>query len=112
MLQRLLVSAGYAPQVAENVGDAIRTGRQQRFGLLLSDLALPDGTGIDVLRALRLSGPNVDIPAIALTGHGMPDDIGNTEAAGFCDHLTKPIDMDRLQAAITRATGHNGRNSL
>jgi signal transduction histidine kinase/CheY-like chemotaxis protein len=112
MLERLLVSAGYAPQVADNVGDAIRTGRQQRFGLLLSDLALPDGTGIDVLRALRASGPNVDIPAIALTGHGMPDDIGNTEAAGFCDHLTKPIDMDRLQAAISRATGHNDRNSL
>ena len=100
------------PQVAENVGDAIHTGRQKRFGLLLSDLALPDGTGIDVLRALREGGPNVDIPAIALTGHGMPDDIGNTEAAGFCDHLTKPIDMERLQAAIIRATGHNGRDSL
>jgi signal transduction histidine kinase/CheY-like chemotaxis protein len=112
MLERLLVLAGYAPHVAENVGDAIRTGREQRFGLLLSDLALPDGTGIDVLRAIRAGGPNADIPAIALTGHGMPDDIGNTESAGFCDHLTKPIDMDRLQAAITRATGHNGRNLL
>jgi signal transduction histidine kinase/CheY-like chemotaxis protein len=112
MLERLLVLAGYAPKVAGNAGDAIRTGQQQRFGLLLSDLALPDGSGIDVLRALRKGGPNVDIPAIALTGHGMPDDIGSTEAAGFCDHLTKPIDMDRLQAAITRATGHNGRNLL
>src|SRR5439155_4260369 len=46
MLERLLRSAGYAPQVAENVVDAIRTGRQQRFGLLLSDITLPDGTGL------------------------------------------------------------------
>jgi signal transduction histidine kinase/ActR/RegA family two-component response regulator len=112
MLERLLVSAGYAPRVAENVVDAIRTGREQRFGLLLSDLALPDGSGIDVLRALRERGPNVDIPAIALSGHGMPDDIGSTEAAGFCEHLTKPIDMDRLQAAISRATGHIRRKTL
>ena len=108
LLERLLRGAGYVPEVAETVASASRAGAERNFDLLLTDLALPDGTGIDVLRAFRRTTVNADIPAIALTGHGMPDDLINTESAGFCFHLTKPVDLQQLQAAIQRAVERDG----
>jgi CheY-like chemotaxis protein len=84
-------------------------GTHNRFDVLLTDLSLPDGTGIDVLHALRASRDNADIPAIALTGRGMPEDLMHTQAAGFCLHLTKPVDLDQLDAAIRRAVAEKSR---
>jgi PAS domain S-box-containing protein len=111
LLERLLRAVGFATQIAETVSDATRIGTEREFDVLLTDLSLPDGTGIDVLRALRKTQTNGNIPAIALTGHGMPEDLRSTEAAGFVSHLTKPVDLDLLRAAIGRAVnqGGNGR---
>jgi CheY-like chemotaxis protein len=44
-------------------------------------------------------------PAIALTGYGMDSDITASRSAGFTEHLTKPVDLATLQAAIHRVTG-------
>ena len=108
VLARLLRAGGYAPEVAESVAAAAEAGQARRFDLLLSDFTLPDGTGLDVLRALRASRHNADIPAIALSGHGMPEDITRTEAAGFRMHLTKPVDLQQLRAAIVSVMDRNG----
>jgi CheY-like chemotaxis protein len=91
------------------VAAATLAGREARFDLSLIDLMLPDGSGIDVLRALRQTEANASIPAIALTGHGMPEDLMKTEAAGFRFHLTKPVDAQQLQAAIRRAVVTDSR---
>jgi PAS domain S-box-containing protein len=107
LLDRLLRAAGFAPEVAETVASATQAGADRKFDVLLTDLALPDGTGIDALRALRQTRVNAEIPAIALTGHGMPDDLMSTESAGFCFHLTKPVDLQQLEAAIHRAVNRD-----
>jgi CheY-like chemotaxis protein len=107
LLARLLRYDGYDAEVAETAADAIRAGNERRFDVLLTDLSLPDGTGVDVLRALRASRTNPAMPAIAITGHGMPEDRTRTRHEGFCCHLTKPVDLEQLQAALQRALDRN-----
>ncbi len=75
-----------------------RAGRP--FELLLSDIELPDGNGLELMRDLRGRG---EIPGIAMSGFGAEEDIQLSHAAGFFDHLIKPIDPTRLDAAIRRA---------
>ncbi|HYP17698.1 MAG TPA: response regulator, partial [Opitutus sp.] len=69
------------------------------YDLLISDLGLPDGSGLDLMRELqnRFQGR-----AIALTGYGMESDVRSTHEAGFAEHLTKPVQIAALRAAIAR----------
>jgi DNA-binding response OmpR family regulator len=67
--------------------------------VIVSDIGLPDGTGLDLMRELRLRG---DRPSIALTGFGMESDVRASVAAGFDLHLTKPVNIERLVEAIHR----------
>jgi CheY-like chemotaxis protein len=71
------------------------------FDVLVSDIGLPDGTGIDLIRAVREKLCK-RMPAVALTGFGMDEDINRTREAGFDEHLTKPINFARLIETIRR----------
>lgn len=68
----------------------------------MSDIGLPDGTGIDLITAARQVS---DMPAIALTGYGMEEDVAKCLAAGFNGHLTKPISFQKLQLMIRQLKG-------
>jgi CheY-like chemotaxis protein len=70
------------------------------FQLLISDIGLPDGSGYDLLKELRRRGP---IVGIAVTGYGMESDIAESMRAGFSIHLTKPIKIAALEAALHEA---------
>jgi signal transduction histidine kinase/ActR/RegA family two-component response regulator len=97
---RLLGTLGYEVVVASDVASAKRFADAQRFDIVVSDLGLPDGTGLDVLKYVRARH---GLPAIAVSGYGMEEDQQQTKAAGFLEHLIKPIDLPKLQAAISRA---------
>jgi CheY-like chemotaxis protein len=71
--------------------------RESELDLLISDLGLPDGTGLDVIRRLSTSRR---LPGIALSGYGMEDDVRRSHAAGFDRHLTKPVSLQTLEAVI------------
>jgi signal transduction histidine kinase len=101
-LSRLLRNLGYHVHSAGSVSDGVRIATANHFDILLSDLGLPDGSGIDLLRQLRSLNGRRPWKAIALTGFGMDEDILRTSEAGFCDHLTKPINFQKLQAALER----------
>jgi CheY-like chemotaxis protein len=62
-------------------------------------MGLPDGTGIDLIQ--RLSADR-RINAIALSGFGMEDDVRRSKDAGFAEHLTKPVDINKLDCVIQR----------
>ena len=96
-MKLLLRRLGYEVLAADNMGDALRIAEEQPFDILLSDIGLPDGSGLELLRRIRLVR---DVPALALSGFGMDEDIERSRDAGFSDHLTKPVSIDRLQAAI------------
>ena len=67
------------------------------FDLLISDVGLPDGSGLDLMKELLGRRP---IKGIALTGYGMDADVRRTREAGFRRHLTKPVSFPGLQRAI------------
>lgn len=79
-------------------------GLQQAFGrpldLILLDMNLPDGHGLDVLKSLRADPRTADLPVVALSADAMPDSIRTALAAGFDDYLTKPIDLTRLEHLV------------
>jgi signal transduction histidine kinase/ActR/RegA family two-component response regulator len=76
------------------------------FDLLLSDIELPDGDGLYLMRELNTRRP---MPGIAVSGFGAPEDLRLSREAGFLDHLTKPVDLNQLDAAIRRVTSDGGK---
>lgn len=74
----------------------------ETFDLIISDIGLPDGNGVDLMRDLQSRRA---VPAIALTGYGEDEDIRKSHAAGFRAHLTKPIDFRVLEATIKSVLG-------
>lgn len=98
-MKLLLHRLGYEVLAAENMSDALQIAEQQHFDILLSDIGLPDGSGLELIKRIRSIR---DVPALALSGFGMDEDIERSRDAGFADHLTKPVSIDRLQAAIAQ----------
>jgi two-component system CheB/CheR fusion protein len=101
MMLRLLARRGYAVTLATTFAEATQAIESRTFDLLLSDLGLPDGSGLDLMRAVASRSPK--LPGIALSGYGMPDDARKSLDAGFLAHIPKPIAIERLWAAIDRA---------
>jgi CheY-like chemotaxis protein len=98
-MKLLLNRLGYEVLAAENMTNALRLAEERHFDILLSDIGLPDGSGLELLKRLRAVR---NVPALALSGFGMDEDIDRSSEAGFADHLTKPVSIDRLQAAIAQ----------
>jgi HAMP domain-containing protein/signal transduction histidine kinase len=96
-LTNLLRRRGYQVQSALNFQSALDLSSKEQFDVLISDLALPDGSGMDLVQKLQSTRPVV---GIALTGFGMDDDIRRGRQAGFHYHLVKPIDLNRLDLLI------------
>ncbi len=96
-LTNLLRRRGYQVQSALDFHSALDLSAKEEFDVLISDLALPDGSGIDLMQTLQSKRP---IIGIALTGFGMEDDIRKGREAGFRYHLVKPIDLNRLDLLI------------
>src|SRR5436309_14747292 len=101
-LEKLLVRRGHLVAATHNVRSAMETAVRNQFDLLISDIALPDGSGVDLMRQLRAIS---SIPGIAISGFGNNGDIERSLQAGFSEHLIKPIKLDDLEAAIERAIG-------
>ena len=96
-LTNLLRRRGYHVQSALDFQSALDLGTKGEFDVLISDLALPDGSGIDLMQTLQSTRP---ILGIALTGFGMENDVRKSRDAGFQHHLVKPIDLNKLDLLI------------
>jgi HAMP domain-containing protein/signal transduction histidine kinase/ActR/RegA family two-component response regulator len=95
-LTSLLRRRGYHVQSALTFQSALELSAKEQFDVLISDLGLPDGSGIDLIQKL-VSKPPL---GIALTGFGMEADIRKSRQVGFQHHLVKPIDLNKLDALI------------
>lgn len=96
-LVRILKNAGYEVSHATTLKQARETAAKEKFDLLISDLGLPDGSGLELMPELR---QRHDMEGIALSGFGTDDDVAASKAAGFIFHLIKPVDWERLEEAI------------
>jgi signal transduction histidine kinase len=99
VLARLLRRRGYDVEVARDAQEARSLSDQKTFDLLVSDIALPDATGCELLK--ELSAKN-GLRGIAMSGFGSDVDLAQSKEAGFLEHLVKPIDTRTLDAAIQR----------
>lgn len=101
LLMLFLQDYGYAITHAASVAEGLACAAQKEFDIVLTDLGLPDGSGVEIGRAL-----GARLPVVALSGYGSPIDRQRTQAAGFAAHLIKPADPEvvheTLQAALHR----------
>ncbi len=98
VLARLLCKQGHQVETASSVEAALALAAAgTAFDLVISDLGLPDGNGIDLMVQLRR---DFGLRGIALSGYGMDEDLARTKRAGFLAHLVKPIDFERLNRVI------------
>jgi two-component system CheB/CheR fusion protein len=102
LMRELLELSGHRVLRAASLAEALRLAESDAFDLLLSDLGLPDGSGLELVRQLREAGKVRH--AIALSGYGMEDDVRKSLEAGFEEHLVKPISPRDLEATIRRVT--------
>ncbi len=101
ILTRLLRRMGHDVLPAHTVADALRLAnkemRRAPLDVVISDLGLPDGSGLELMRQLSADH---GLRGIALSGFGMDSDRVQSKAAGFSRHLIKPIDIGVLRAAL------------
>jgi len=108
-LSIILARKGHDVRTASDMASALRLGSEADFDLLISDIELPDGSGLELMRTIRSSQA---VPGIALSGFGSLSDIEQSRAAGFALHLTKPVDFRRLEQAIQQLAANLPAESL
>jgi signal transduction histidine kinase/CheY-like chemotaxis protein len=96
-MKMMLERRGYRVTIAHTADQAMAKALQQEFDLLISDIGLPDRSGYELMQELSTTK---SLRGIALSGFGMENDVSRARAAGFSEHLTKPINFDRLDEAI------------
>jgi PAS domain S-box-containing protein len=97
-VQRYLQGAQFDVTAAESAAQALQFAANQSFDLVVSDLGLPDNNdGLTMMRSLH---ERHGLYGIAVSGYGMEEDVRQSLAAGFSHHLTKPINLARLQQLI------------
>jgi PAS domain S-box-containing protein len=101
VMSRLLKRNGHEVVTASTVRQALELLHTTPLDLLVSDLGLPDGNGFQVMRELAKIS---DAKGIAISGYGMEEDLERSSRAGFSAHLTKPIDVQKLQETIQQVT--------
>ncbi|MFN2541739.1 MAG: ATP-binding protein [Chthoniobacterales bacterium] len=96
-MKMMLERRGYQITLAHSAEEALQEAEKTNFDLLISDIGLPDRTGYELMHELQQSR---GLRGIALTGFGTEHDVSRARDAGFSQHLTKPINFERLEEAI------------
>jgi DNA-binding NtrC family response regulator len=94
---QLLCMTGYYVRVAEDYRSALGLASEDYFDLVVADIGLPDGSGLDLMRELS---SRYKMRGIAVSGYGSPKDFPDSKDAGFCAHILKPATFERIQEAI------------
>ncbi|MFN2509618.1 MAG: MASE1 domain-containing protein [Chthoniobacterales bacterium] len=96
-LKRLLAQDGHTVATAHSLHSAMERAKGEAFDVLISDVGLPDGTGMELMTRLAATSP---MRGIAISGFGTSDDIERSLQAGFSQHLVKPLKAEELAAAV------------
>jgi CheY-like chemotaxis protein len=99
-MKRLLERLGYEVATAGTVSGALAAAQGEKFDLLISDIGLPDGSGLELMQALSEARGGAPLKGIALSGFGMEEDIAASRQAGFERHLTKPVSFTSLETML------------
>ena len=95
-----LEKAGMTIETARDGGEALTSFRRQPPDMIILDIGMPDITGFEVARRVRLEPWGRDVYLIAVTGWGQKEDKALAIASGFDHHLTKPVDPDEVEIVL------------
>lgn len=98
-----LLREGYQLVSAETVAEALEQLQAQTFQVVITDMRLPDGSGLEVLAWLERQGRAER--AIVITAHGSAENAVEALKAGAFDYLTKPVDLRQFRAVVAGAVG-------
>ncbi len=98
-LAMVLRSSGFAVRTETTVKSALEALGSEQFNLLVSDIGLPDGSGLDIMRHCR---DQLGLKGIAFSGYATDSDVRESFDAGFAHHLAKPADIGRMIGLATR----------
>jgi DNA-binding NtrC family response regulator len=103
---RVLESGGFVVETADAVQSGLSHPAMARCRLVLCDLMLPDGSGMDVLRAARAARP--DLPVVLMTGYATAEHAAAAEEAGAAWFVAKPFEAAELLDVVRRVLAHRG----
>ena len=101
LLELALRKMGLEVDRAGNVREAIAKLAAQRYDLCLTDMRLPDGDGLQVVR--HIAQHNLDVPVAVITAHGNMENAVTALKAGAFDYLSKPVSLDQLRTLVKSA---------
>jgi DNA-binding NtrC family response regulator len=106
-LQASFQRVGWRVETASGSSDALQKFNAGPFPLVVTDVRMPDGDGLNLLRQVRHSSPSTAV--ILLTAFGSVPEAVRAIQGGACDYLTKPVSFDQIQAAVTRVLRNTSR---
>ncbi|EHR73103.1 response regulator with CheY-like receiver, AAA-type ATPase, and DNA-binding domains [Burkholderiales bacterium JOSHI_001] len=98
-----LIREGYDVETAGSVEDAWARLANRTYSALITDMRLPDGTGLDLLRRLEQAGRREK--AVVITAYGSAENAVEALRAGAFDYLTKPVDLRQFRSVVASALG-------
>ena len=101
VLRLTLEAAGYSVEESADARSAAQEIARRPFRLVLTDLRMPHGSGLDVLRASRAANP--EVPVVLMTAYGSVDEAVQAMKDGAHDFLQKPVDSNHLLLLVGRA---------
>jgi len=104
VLSRLLIRDGHTVTSAGTVAGARSLASTHVFDTVISDIGLPDGTGLELMEHLHSQH---GLRGIALSGYGMEEDLKRSREVGFITHLVKPVDFRQLRHALQHSLGES-----
>ena len=106
VVEEILTAFGHRAVKAFSGAEALEQLSRQAFDVVLMDIHMPEMSGIEALRRIRAgTGPQRDVPVIALTADILSREPGEYLALGFTGFVPKPVMVQGLIAAVTRAAG-------
>lgn len=101
LLELTLLRMGLEVERANNVREAVQRLDTNKYDLCLTDMRMPDGEGLEIVR--HISEHNLDVPVAVITAHGNLDNAVAALKAGAFDYLSKPVALDQLRAVVNAA---------
>jgi two-component system, sensor histidine kinase and response regulator len=97
-----LEQLGMRVDVASNGREGAAMACSGRYDLVLMDIQMPEMDGFEATRRIRAEAAFSRLPIVAMTAHAMTGDYERSLEAGMFDHLTKPVDLNRLRDVLLR----------
>ena len=97
---------GWEVETAAGASEAIGRFKARRFPLVVTDVRMPDGDGLDLMRKVRNEDPSTAV--VLLTAYGTVPEAVRAMRGGACDYLTKPISFEQLQAVVAAVMQKTG----